>query len=124
VSTEPHTITLATADHGPVTLPEPTWCRGHHDHRPDVYRCDLTHYGTETVLTFEGAEVFRVMVSESPYATRPEDRAVCGYVEARGYTGALNAVQLYGLAAALDGHADRLRDLADQVDTITAGGTE
>jgi hypothetical protein len=119
--TEPRTIVLATADHGPVTLPEPTWCRGHDDHRPDVYRCDLTHYGTETVLAFEGAEVFRVMVSESPYATRPEDRAVCGYVEECGYTGALDAVQLYGLAAALDTYADHLRDLADQVDTLNGG---
>ncbi len=116
--TEPRLITLTTADHGPVTLPEPSWCRGHADHRPGTYRCDLTHYGTETVLSHEGAEVFRVMVCESPYSTRPEDRGVVAYLEERGYTGEFTPTGLYDLAAALDGHADRLRDFADQLSRL------
>lgn len=115
MSTEPRTVTLDTEDHGPVTLPEPSWCRGHADHAPGAYRADLTHYGTETVLTHEGTEVFRVMLSESPYATRPEQRGVCVYVEDRGFTGSLDPAGLYGLAASLDAHADRLREFADQL---------
>ena len=115
MSTEPRTITLVTEDHGPVALPEPGWCRGHADHQPGTYRVDLTHYGTETVLRFEGAEVFRLLLAESPYATRPVHQGVCGYVETCGYTASLSPAGLYGLAAALDAHADRLREFADQL---------
>jgi hypothetical protein len=118
------TVTLATADHGDVTLPEPSWCRGHGDHSPTVHRCDLTHYGTETLLTHQGAELFRVMVTESPFATRPEHRGVVAYVEQASYTGDFTPASLYDLAATLDGHADRLRDFADQLGRLLDGGHE
>jgi hypothetical protein len=116
------TVTLATEDFGDVTLEEPSWCVGHADHRPGVYRCDLTHYGTETVLAYQGAPLFRVMLAESPFATRPEQRAVVAYIEQADHTGDFTATGLYDLAATLDTHADRLRDFADQLDTILGGG--
>lgn len=117
-------ITLVTADHGDVVLTEPAWCRGHDDHQPGAYRSDLTHYSAETVLTFGGAELFRVMVTESPYATRPEDRPVCAFLEQAGFTGAFTPAGLYDLAAALDAHADQLRDFADQLAALLAGGED
>ncbi|MFJ4623040.1 DUF6907 domain-containing protein [Streptomyces sp. NPDC088812] len=120
-SEQPRTVTLATSDHGPVTLPEPSWCRGHADHSPTVHRADLCHYGTETVLAFQGAELFRVMVTESPFVTRPEQRGVVAYLEQADYTGDLTPAGLYDLAAALEGHADRLRDFADQLDRLLGG---
>ncbi|HET9326415.1 MAG TPA: hypothetical protein VFQ05_06580 [Candidatus Eisenbacteria bacterium] len=122
MSSEPRTITLATADHGDVTLPEPSWCRGHADHRPGTYRSDLTHYSTETVLTYQGAELFRLMVTESPYATLPEQRAVCAFLEQADYTSDFTPAGLYDLAASLDAHADRLREFADRLAVLLDGG--
>jgi hypothetical protein len=115
-------ITLPTVDHGDVVLPEPTWCRGHQDHDPGTYRTDLTHYGTETVLTYQGAALLRVMVTESPFATRPEKRSTVAYLEQADYTGDFTPAGLYDLAATLDGHADRLREIADQLHTLLDGG--
>ncbi|MET7651539.1 hypothetical protein [Streptomyces sp. NPDC005486] len=122
MSTEPRTVTLQTEDHGDVTLPEPSWCRGHDDHSPTMYRCDIVHYGTETVLAYQGAALYRVMLAESPYATRPEQRAVVAYIEQADHTADFTPAGLYDLAATLDTHADRLRDFADQLDTIRNRG--
>lgn len=122
MSTEPRTITLPTQDHGDVTLVEPAWCRGHADHRPDAYLCDITHYSAETVLSFQGAELFRVMVTQSPHATHAEHRAVTAFVEEQGFTGGLDPVGLYDLAATLDAHADRFREYADRLAAIIGGG--
>ncbi|MEV4864256.1 DUF6907 domain-containing protein [Streptomyces ossamyceticus] len=119
--TEPRTITLPTADHGPVTLDEPAWCRGHADHRPDTYRADLTHIGAEHRLTFNGAELFRLMLAQTPHAERTS-RQVCAYVEETGYTGSLTPVGLYDLAAALDHAADHIREFADQMAVLLDGG--
>ncbi|MGW1669034.1 DUF6907 domain-containing protein [Streptomyces sp. NPDC002324] len=121
--TEPRTITLPTEDHGPVTLPEPAWCRGHSDHQPDTYRTDLTHYGHEHRLTFNGIELFRLMLAQTPYADRAS-RQVCAYVEETGYTGSLDVAGLYDLAAALDGAADHMREFADQLAALLDGGDQ
>ncbi|OQR64761.1 hypothetical protein B6E66_07325 [Streptomyces maremycinicus] len=119
MSTEPRTVTLATLDHGDVTLPEPAWCRGHAGHRPDSYRVDLTHYGTEERLIHDGQALFVVMLAQTPFS----ENATHGtevYLEQSGDTGSFDPVGLYELAATLEGHADRLRDLADQLDRILA----
>ncbi|MDX3571946.1 DUF6907 domain-containing protein [Streptomyces sp. ID05-47C] len=123
MSTEPRTVTLATEDHGDVTLTEPDWCRGHQDHHPDSYRADITHYGTEERLTFNGEALYVVMLAQTPMSENA-DHDVSLYVEQAGHTGGFTPTGLYDLAAALDGHADRLRDLADQLARILAGGSE
>ena len=120
MSTGPRTITLPTADHGPVTLSEPRWCRGHADHRPDTYLTDLTHYGHEHRLTFNGQELFRIMLTQTPCAERMS-REACAYVEEAGYTGSLDPAGLYDLAAALDGAADNMREFADRLAVILDG---
>lgn len=119
--TEPRLITLPTEDHGTVTLEEPSWCRGHSDHHPGTYRTDLTHYGPEHRLTFNGQELYRLMLAQTPYAERAS-RQVCAYVEESGYTGSLTPAGLYDLAAALENAADRMRDFADQLATLHDGG--
>ncbi|WP_327319258.1 DUF6907 domain-containing protein [Streptomyces sp. NBC_01235] len=121
--TEPRTITLPTSDHGPVTLTCPAWCSGHADHRPDSYRADLTHYGTEERLTFHGQALYTVMLAQTPFSENAT-HDVGLYVEQGGYTGSLDPAGLYDLAAALDGHADRLRDLADQLGPLLDGSSE
>ncbi|MCX4858969.1 DUF6907 domain-containing protein [Streptomyces canus] len=121
--TEPRTIVLPTADHGDVTLTEPSWCRGHADHRPDTYRTDLTHYGAEHRLTFNGEELFRLILAQSPLSERAS-REVEAYVEESGYTGSLTPAGLYDLAAALDAAADNMRAFADQLTTLLDGGEQ
>ncbi|TQE40253.1 hypothetical protein Sipo8835_00130 [Streptomyces ipomoeae] len=121
--TEPRTITLPTVDHCPVTLEEPSWCRGHADHHPGTYRTDLTHYGIEHRLTFNGTELFRLMLAQTPYAG-PASRETCAYVEQSGYTGSLTPVGMYDLAAALDHAAENMREFADQLATLLDGGED
>lgn len=123
MSAEPRTVTLPTRDHGPVTLPEPSWCQGHADHRPDTHRADIIHGGPDTVLAFHGAELFTACLVQSPFATIITPglggRTTGVSVYPPGLT--LTPVELYSLAAALDGYADRLRDLADELTVILGG---
>ncbi|WP_371670010.1 hypothetical protein OG985_21645 [Streptomyces sp. NBC_00289] len=116
----PRTVTLPTHDHGDVTLPEPTWCAGHPNPRPQ-YRTDLTHYGPEHRLTFNGEPLFALMLAQSPLSERA-GREVSAYVEESGYTGSLDPTGLYGLAAALDAAADQMRAFADQLSPLLGGG--
>ncbi|QTU47621.1 hypothetical protein F3K20_24880 [Streptomyces scabiei] len=125
MSTKPSTITLPTIDHGLVTLPEPTWCCGHTDHRPDTHRADILHKGPEAVLTFRGGEVLTACLAQSPYATLPTHpelggRTIGVSVYPPGRT--LTPVGLYELAASLDSYADRIRGLAEQLTAVLAGG--
>lgn len=126
MSTEPRTITLPTEDHGNVTLPEPSWCVGHADHRPDTYRADILHKGPDVTLAFHGVEVINVCLTQSPCATIVTPglggRTTGVSVYPPGRT--LTPVSLYSLAAALDGYADQLRGLADQLDAILAGSDQ
>lgn len=115
-------ITLPTADHGPVTLPEPSWCVGHTDHRPDTYRVDLDHKGPEHLLRHGGEPLWTAFLGQAPYASRPEHRGIGLFVEQASYAHTLDPASLYDLAASLDAHADQLRDLADQLTAILAGG--
>lgn len=119
---EPLTITLPTADHGPVTLDEPAWCVGHGDHRPDSHRADLDHKGPEHRLTHNGNLLWTAFLGESPFASRPEQRATGVYVEQGSYARTLDAASLYDLAATFEAHADQLRDLADQLQALLTGG--
>jgi hypothetical protein len=119
----PRTITLPTIDHGPVTLTCPAWCVGHPDHRPDTHRVDILHKGPDVTLTFRGGEILSAGLAQSPFASpsAPEfgGRMVGVSVYPPGRT--LDPVSLYDLAAALDGYADQLRNLADQL-TLLLGG--
>ncbi|NNN30715.1 hypothetical protein HLK59_10135 [Streptomyces sp. S3(2020)] len=113
--TEPRTVTLLTEDHGNVTIPEPSWCVGHADHRPDTYRVDLDHKGPEHRLTHDGDLLWTAFLGQAPHSTSPQARALGVFVEQGRYARTLNATELYDLAATFDAHADRLRELADQL---------
>lgn len=116
--TEPRTITLATTDHGDVVLPEPSWCAGHADHLPEE-RADLAHSGEDVVLQFRGQPLAYAALDQAPFAEHaPRDVQVS--VSLTGT--AMDAREVYELAAALDRYADQLRDLADELAAILAGG--
>jgi hypothetical protein len=119
---EPRTVTLPTLDSGNVTLDEPSWCVGHADHRPDTYRVDLAHKGPEHLLRYQGEALWTAFLGQAPCATAPEHRGIGLYVEQGSYAHTLDPTGLYDFAATLDAHADRLRDLADQLAALLAGG--
>jgi len=119
VSTEPRTITLRTADHGDVTLTCPAWCSGHPDHRPDSYRADILHAGEDVALVFRGHDIGDASLVQSPYAELPGGGLGVSVSLLRR---TLDPGELYDFAATLDTHADRLRDLADQLGVLLAGG--
>jgi hypothetical protein len=127
VSTEPQPlVTLTTSDHGPVTLPEPSWCVGHALHDPESLRVDLVHAGPAVDLVHLGAALFSAELVQSPYSesTNPLLGGRTPGVSVWPLGKTLDAVQLHGLAADLDRYADQLRGLADQLDTLRDGGEQ
>lgn len=121
--TEPSAVTLPTADHGDVTLPEPTWCAGHAHHDPESERADLMHAGPAVDLTHLGDTLFSAELVQSPYAesTNPLLGGRTPGVSVHPLGATLDPVQLYSLAADLDTYADRLREIADHLATILDG---
>lgn len=116
--TEPRTVTLATTDHGDVTLTEPSWCAGHACHLPEE-RVDLAHTGEDVILKWQGKPISYACLDQAPYAEHaPRDVRVSVSLVGQ----ALDARQVYELAAALDTYADRLRTLADQLLVIRTEG--
>ncbi|MFD9255975.1 DUF6907 domain-containing protein [Streptomyces bottropensis] len=115
-------VTLATVDHGNVTLPEPTWCVGHDDHVP-VHRSDLTHYGPETSLAFRGAVLHRVRIGQAPFA-KLDTRELCGYLVQEEFAVSITPAGLQAFADALVCHAGALRHEARKLAAILAGGEE
>jgi hypothetical protein len=120
VSTEPRTVRVNILRTYRLDIPEPDWCTGHDDIAQR--RVDLMHFGPEHRLTFNGDELFKLMLAQTPYA-RNAGRGVEAYVEQAHYTGSLDTAGLYDLAAALDHAADQLRAFADQhADLLDGGG--
>lgn len=126
MSTEPCTVTLATADHGPVTLPEPTWCAGHAHHDPATLRVDLIHAGPSVDLVHRGRTLLSAEIVQSPHAnsSNPHLGGRTPGVSLWPLGQTLDPTGLYCLAADLDRYADRLRDLADQLAATLTGSTE
>lgn len=115
------TVTLATLDHGDVTLPEPNWCAGHTGHLP-VHRVDLHHAGTEHHLSHRGVSLWTACLVQYPYATDVAPRSVHLHVApaaVEGWTLDVDGVQ--ALAAATTEHAQLLRFLARHLAHAAAG---
>ena len=125
MSTESRTVTVPTADHGDVTLPEPCWCVGHADDLPD-HRGDILHRGPDVTLRFRGHHITDACIVQSPFTTIdiPElsSRTPGVSISAIGRT--LDPAGLYELAAAFDGYADRLRALADELAALLVEGRD
>ncbi|MFD0224810.1 DUF6907 domain-containing protein [Streptomyces hirsutus] len=119
---EPRTVALPTVDHGDVTLPEPSWRLGHHDHQPTDQRADILHRGPDVTLTFRGHHITDAGLVQSPFST-VDVPGLCSStpgISVSIIARPLDARGIYELAAALDTYADRLRTLADQLLVIAA----
>ncbi|MEU9656716.1 DUF6907 domain-containing protein [Streptomyces chartreusis] len=114
-------ITLPTIDHGDVTIPEPSWCAGHAHHDPQAVRDDLVHVGPMQLLIVDEWRLGIAFLFYAPYSGQQQPRAAVHLDYGSGHAGLIPA-DLYALAAAMDGGADKVRALADQLAAILAGG--
>lgn len=112
---------IHTIDHGTVTVVCPPWCVGGHE--DGGHRADILHCGPDVTLAFHGRLITDAGLVQSPFAEldTPDlgGRTPGVSVSAIGRT--LDPVQLYELAASLDGYADQLRGLADRLAVLLDG---
>jgi hypothetical protein len=131
------TITIDTCDHGPVTLPEPAWCkRGWHDPHPDrgtgvdmrPRREDITHCGQSinVLVTAEGGRerLLELMLWQDPFPTPSCTQSDDVYVAAQLLDGnyAYDAAGLDALAVDLMEAAGKVRRVARRLADEQPGG--
>ncbi|MDX2560485.1 hypothetical protein PV371_12615 [Streptomyces sp. TX20-6-3] len=107
------TVTVYTSDHGPVTLPEPSWCLGQHSW--ETYQEDIEHQGPETLAlipTLCHGEVPALAVSLMQRPFSPRESAVVATLHLDGDWHELDSKGLDVAAALLVEHATALRHLA------------
>lgn len=118
------TVTLATLDHGQITLPEPSWCIGHGD--APQYRVDISHTGPDEPLTLStrtGPAVHLTTALEvRPYACDPFLQRPFVGVEIGGDWHPTGLPGLEAMAARLEAHAEVLRERARQLAALLAEG--
>ncbi|MFJ4879335.1 DUF6907 domain-containing protein [Streptomyces sp. NPDC088745] len=98
----PRTVTVHTVDHGPVTIPEPTWCVG--EHEAEAYRVDIEHQGAETVATVETAchgpvPVLSMALVQRPFSSTETRVMAAVYVDGEWHE--FDAAGLNGLIATI-----------------------
>ncbi|MFJ6645789.1 DUF6907 domain-containing protein [Streptomyces sp. NPDC091290] len=126
MSTEPRTATVNLLTVQPLEIEEPSWCAGHPDPVSDEagahFRADITHDTQPIVFKLDGVPVGEALISQAPFADRGT-REIQGFLTLHyGEDRGRSPAELYDLAAAMERHADQLRELADQLDAIRAGG--
>lgn len=117
------TVTVPTLDHGLVVMPEPDWCIGHTEDRPELL-CDTGHIGARHTMTFEGLELGMAALVQDPFVVH-SDRGVRALVELGELAHGLTSDELDALAAVLVDYARTLRHLSRQLSALrTAGGEQ
>ncbi|MFF4448943.1 DUF6907 domain-containing protein [Streptomyces sp. NPDC001502] len=116
--TAARTVTVPTLDHGPVTIPEPSWCTGHAG-PPDVFG-DVHHTGPEHVVRYGDGIALRAELVAFPYGETPVPASV--HVELHVPDVTLDPPGLEGLATVLVEQAAELRRLALRLAVLRAGG--
>lgn len=114
-------VTVPTADHGDVTLPEPSWCAG--GHPAEGYREDIEHQGVDVRLMVptpcHGSVVaFTASFVQRPFS--PSDARTLVTVELDEWH-EFDQAGLDGLAAALVEHAAVLRHMSRELAYLRAG---
>jgi hypothetical protein len=117
-----HTVTVPTADHGPVELTCPTWCIGHED-APGA-RIDISHESVETILdlpTSDGpVHHLTVLFEQRPFINRPPGRGVFANVEINGMFHPVGSAGLEAIADGLVANAAELRVTARRLAALVA----
>ncbi|WP_031516804.1 DUF6907 domain-containing protein [Streptomyces sp. NRRL F-5123] len=111
------TVTINTSDHGPVTIPEPMWCTGHH--RDGAHRSDIHHAGVDHVVTVDSPrgryELLRMALSQWPYGLSAPGNGVYVSVHLPDGDPEYDSAGLEGLAADLLEAAVKVRRMARRV---------
>lgn len=110
------TVTVHTTDHGPVTMPEPSWCVDSHDQEPEALR-DTGHRGAQHRAEYFGYELATAELVQDPFATAA-DRGTGVYVAMGHLASTLTPTELDELAALLVDYAGTLRRLARQLSVL------
>ncbi|WP_416978679.1 DUF6907 domain-containing protein [Streptomyces sp. T028] len=123
--TERRTVTIVTADHGQVTIPEPVWCLGRHQGGGACV--DITHVGAEHALTLptrRGPAVHLITALEArPYVTDSFLRGPFVGIEIGGDWHEIGLAGLERMASELEAHAEQLRERARELAVaLTEGG--
>ena len=116
------TVTVSTADHGDVTIPEPSWCLGKHPW--ESYREDIAHQGAQIEAFIETPCHGRVSMLAAALVQRPfspTDPHVRVSLDMDGDWHDLDACALDAAAAAFVDYAAVLRRLARQLPVLEAG---
>ncbi|MCY0952106.1 DUF6907 domain-containing protein [Streptomyces sp. H27-S2] len=111
------TVVVPTLDHGDVTLPEPAWCAGHAE-GPAEYRADVHHAAPVPVPA--GLVDVDVELVAFPYGGTPVPVSIHVEIVIPGATLAPDGLREY--AAGLVERAALLRELADRLAVLRAGG--
>lgn len=66
------TVTVATTDHGELTIPEPSWCTG--EHPEGAAKCDISHLGKQVGLVVHthchgDVQLFAARIVQFPYGS-------------------------------------------------------
>ncbi|GAA4866148.1 DUF6907 domain-containing protein [Kitasatospora terrestris] len=116
-------VTVVTCDHGPVTFDEPDWCATPHEH--GGAKVDVFHDGPEIGLSVQSRQgrsrILQAALTQFPFASDPARRVPYVTVLVDGTWQGFDSAGLRELAEGLVGYAGRLRDLAAELDRITAG---
>ncbi|MFF2933516.1 DUF6907 domain-containing protein [Streptomyces mirabilis] len=107
----PRTVTVDTEDHGPIELPEPSWCLGIHP--ADGYRDDIEHAGEPIRLTVETSCHGPVQLLGFSLMQRP--------FSASGPTGVVVAAELDEDWDSHEFDSAHLADVADSLAAYAAG---
>ncbi|MFE8962140.1 DUF6907 domain-containing protein [Streptomyces iakyrus] len=119
MSTELHTVNVNLLVTKSLQIDEPEWCAGHDDQAQ--FKADITHYGPEHTIGTGDFDLFRAMLTQTPFAERAT-RNVDLYVEQQDLTGSYTPDEVEELADALVEAAARLRRLGRDLARILAGG--
>lgn len=116
----PRTVTVHTADHGDIVIPEPQWCIA--PHGSEGYRVDIEHYGTQTPLLVPTAchglaAALPVFFAWRPFS--PTDSRIHAVIELDQWH-EFDPVGLDQAADALIEHAAVLRVHARELTTLLA----
>lgn len=121
------TVTVVTTDHGPITIPEPSWCTGV-QHTDDVERADIAHTGPSInvmVGTEDGPRrLFELLLWQDPFPTPACTHSDDVYVVAElldGHPG-YDVPGLEALATDLLEAAAKVRRLARRLSVEIRGG--
>lgn len=116
-------VTVHTADHGDVTIPEPPWCIG--PHPAEGYREDIEHQGETIRLAVDTAchgeiEVLNASLFQRPFSTHGPTQPMVT-VELDDWH-EFDAVKLAGFADALVSFAvGPLHDLITRLQLLEGG---